>query len=384
MAAPMEKTRHAGIDKRGSRYVAVWENQGRQHKQAFRTLAEALEAKNNRQGGDRRPTTRQSFEDYARDWIKGYQGRTDRGFSPTSRRDYERALEQYAIPFFRGWRLADIRRPDVRRLVRHLEEQELSPASVVKNLVPLKALFATAVDDEDLRADPTTRVRVNRQREDAEEEVEAKAMTREELARVLDELPDDWRLFFELLAHTGLRISEALGLDWSDLKFGERPRLSVRRQFYRGTLKQLKSRKGRRDLRLSAGMARQLWAARPAKAAGPMFATRNGTRYSDRNLRRVLDAATKRAGVPWAGFHTFRHTCASMLFENGKNIKQVAAWLGHGDPSFTLRTYVHLMDDGLGGVDFLDGAVKGGKGVAINDPAEAANAHGVAAVESGV
>jgi hypothetical protein len=54
MAAPMEKTRHSGIYKRGSRYVAVWQNRGQQHKHAFRTLAEALEAKNNRQGGDRR------------------------------------------------------------------------------------------------------------------------------------------------------------------------------------------------------------------------------------------------------------------------------------------------------------------------------------------
>src|SRR5215210_2142519 len=297
MAAPMEKTRHSGIYRRGSRYVAVWENRGRQHKQAFRTLAEAIEAKNTRQGGDRRPTTRRAFEDYARDWIAGYQGRTDRGFSETSRRDYERALEQYAIPFFTGWRLADIRRPDVRRFVRELEVRGLSPASVVKNLVPLKALFATAVDDEDLRSDPTTRVRVNRARGDAEEELEVKAMTHDELARVLEELPEDWRLFFELLAHTGLRISEALGLDWSDLKFGERPHLRVRRQFYRGSLKQLKSRKGRRDLRLSPRMAQRLWTARPPKAEGPMFATRNRTRYSDRNVRRILDAATRRAGV---------------------------------------------------------------------------------------
>ena len=373
MAAPMEKTRHAGIYKRGSRYVAVWQDKGRQHKQAFRTLAEALEAKSNRQGGERRPTTRRTLEDCAREWIRTYQGRTDRGFSATSRRDYERALEQYAIPFFKGSRLADIRRADVRRFVRHLEEQGLSPASVVKNLVPLKAMFATAVDDEDLRADPSTRVRVNRQREDAEEEVEVKAMTSEELARVLDELPEEWRLFFELLAHTGLRISEALGLDWADLKFGERPRLQVRRQFYRGTLTQLKSRKGRRDVRLSPGMARKLWAARPGKASGPMFATRNGTRYSDSNVRRFLDAATERADVPWVGFHTFRHTCASLLFENGKNIKQVSVWLGHADPAFTLRTYVHLMDDGLGGVDFLDEAVQGGKGVAMSHPEETAN-----------
>lgn len=39
-------------------------------------------------------------------------------------------------------------------------------------------------------------------------------------------------------------------------------------------------------------------------------------------------------------------------------MKQVQEWLGHHDPGFTLKTYVHLMDDGLGGADFLDGAVK--------------------------
>jgi hypothetical protein len=38
--------------------------------------------------------------------------------------------------------------------------------------------------------------------------------------------------------------------------------------------------------------------------------------------------------------------------------KQVAAWLGHTDPSFTLRTYVHLLDAGVGDADFLDSAVQ--------------------------
>jgi Phage integrase family len=57
-------------------------------------------------------------------------------------------------------------------------------------------------------------------------------------------------------------------------------------------------------------------------------------------------------------FHTLRHTCASLLFEAGRNVKQVQEWLGHSDPGFTLRTYVHLMDDGIGEADFLDGAVQ--------------------------
>jgi site-specific recombinase XerC len=97
----------------------------------------------------------------------------------------------------------------------------------------------------------------------------------------------------------------------------------------------------------------------------------------------VLDAATERAGVPWVSFHTFRHTCASMLFEQGKNIRVVAAWLGHSDPAFTLRTYVHLMDGGLGDADFLDRAVpEGGMGVATKHPETAANEEPPAAAES--
>jgi integrase len=43
-----------------------------------------------------------------------------------------------------------------------------------------------------------------------------------------------------------------------------------------------------------------------------------------------------------------------MLFEEGRNVKQVAEWLGHADPAFTLRTYVHLLDDGVGDAEFFD------------------------------
>lgn len=48
----------------------------------------------------------------------------------------------------------------------------------------------------------------------------------------------------------------------------------------------------------------------------------------------------------------------SVLFASGKNPKQVQMCLGRSDPGFTLRTYVHLIDDGLGDADFLDGSVE--------------------------
>jgi integrase len=62
----------------------------------------------------------------------------------------------------------------------------------------------------------------------------------------------------------------------------------------------------------------------------------------------VLKPAAEVVGTPWAGFHTFRHTCASLLFADGRNAVQVQRWLGHHSAALTLATYVHLMDDGLG------------------------------------
>jgi integrase len=45
------------------------------------------------------------------------------------------------------------------------------------------------------------------------------------------------------------------------------------------------------------------------------------------------------------GFHTFRHTVASRLFAEGRNILQVQRWLGYHSSSFT---HVYLLDEDLG------------------------------------
>lgn len=74
---------------------------------------------------------------------------------------------------------------------------------------------------------------------------------------------------------------------------------------------------------------------------------------------RVFKPAARRAGVPWAGFHTLRHTAGTIRFKRGWNAKQVQVFLGHHDPSFTLRTYVHLLPEDQPDADWLDDLTSG-------------------------
>ncbi|MFA1551536.1 tyrosine-type recombinase/integrase [Actinomadura chokoriensis] len=60
----------------------------------------------------------------------------------------------------------------------------------------------------------------------------------------------------------------------------------------------------------------------------------------------VWKPALVRADVPATrdnGFHALRHHFASVLLEQGVDIRALAEFLGHADPGFTLRTYTHLM-----------------------------------------
>jgi integrase len=342
-------------------YVLVWRHRGRQHKETFRTFAEAREGKANRDAGDRRPAPRIRVGDYFSEWIESYAGRTARGFSETSRDEYRRVIDGEPMKRWGTWKLSDVEPSDIRALLGTLRKRDVSTSEIRKTRSALSAMFGTAVDDGMLRSNPAQGARIPAARNDEGATPDSKAMTREELTLLLAALPEDWRLFFGLLTHTGLRISEAVGLTWASAELGERPRLKVREQVYRGKRRRLKSGSGRRDLPLSPDMTAGLLGHRRDTYMGeeaPIFCSATGGPLSPPNLgREVLHPAREAAGLIWVTFHTFRHTCASLLFEEGRNVKQVAEWLGHADPSFTLRTYVHLMDAGIGDAGFLDHVV---------------------------
>lgn len=378
--ADLEKTGTPGIYRRHRKdcdsrdrckcpWVITWRHRGKQHKETCHSFNEARKRRAAHESGELEPRSKTKFGDYFPEWIESYSGLTSRGFSETTRPEYRRPIAAYAMPVWKNKRLSDIERGDVRRLFMALRKKGKSTSTIKKLRVSLSALFETAIEDDLIRHNPAKGVRIPAAlTEEAEADERAKALTRHELSALLAQMTPEWRLFFEFLAHSGLRISEAIGLTWRHVDLGERPHIQVREQFYRGRRKKLKTKRARRNLPLSKGMARRLGDLRESSGRSgrsPVFASSVGTTLIPGKVaKNVLWPATAAAGLvvdsddedsePFpVTFHTFRHTCASLLFEHGRNIKQVQEWLGHADPGFTLRTYVHLMDAGVGGCRVL-------------------------------
>src|SRR5215216_3594918 len=164
---------------------------------------------------------------------------------------------------------------------------------------------------------------------------------------LLDEVPPKWGPLFELLAATGLRISEAVGLRWGDLVLdGATPHLRVRRAIVKGAIVAPKSRHGARLIPLTSELAAMLRAHRPRTAPDDayLFPGRDGAASDQGSLRRrVLGPAAERAGLNGVGFHTLRHTCASMLIESGLSPLRLQRWMG--PHSTYARSCDRLRDD---------------------------------------
>jgi integrase len=76
------------------------------------------------------------------------------------------------------------------------------------------------------------------------------------------------------------------------------------------------------------------------RGLGTVFATKIGTPIEPRNMNRHLDALCARAGVPRIRFHDLRHSCATLLYDQGAQIEHIQDVLGHSSPTVTKTIYV--------------------------------------------
>jgi integrase len=356
---PLERTDAPGIYRRGSKYVVVYRVEGRQRKHYADTLAEARAIKLERDGEARALRRGPTLHGFSLAWLDRYAGTGHDSVRANTRREYRRLLVNFALTYFdREVRVRDLDRAAVQHFVDWLTIRpgragRLCDRSVANALTPLRLALDAAVAEGLLDANPAAEVVLPRRRAGrAWSARERRYLTRAELVRLLDEVPAKWRPLFELLAATGLRISEAVGLRWSDLALdGATPHLRVYRAIVKGAIVAPKSRHGARVIPLTRELAVALRAHRPHDAADDafVFVGRDGSGADQGSLRRrVLVPAAERAGLTGVGFHTLRHTCASMLIESGLSPLRLQRWMGHHSPAFTLETYGHLIDGDLG------------------------------------
>ncbi len=348
---------------------------GRHKSESARTIDEALRLQRARRTdidrGEFHEQARVTFHAYAGEWIDRYQGRGRRGFREQTRDEYRRLLEHYALAFFpERLRLAEVTPRHLAQFVGCLcDEQKqgrvLSDSTVRNALSPVRACFATAVAEGLVRHNPAAGVALPHRPSIDDEDAEVRAFTREQLGAFLALVHPRHRVMFHLLAATGLRVSELLALRWRDLRLdGATPHVRVRRAYVRGRFGPPKSKYGRRDVPLHGAVVDELRRHRSVSEwpgdDDLAFPSLNGTPLHYSNLfRRVLRPVAEEIGAPWAGFHSFRHTTASLLFAGGRNAVQVQRWLGHHSPAFTLATYVHLLDGDLGDALDLAGELPG-------------------------
>jgi integrase len=77
-----------------------------------------------------------------------------------------------------------------------------------------------------------------------------------------------------------------------------------------------------------------------------IFVSRTGTLLRPDNiLKREIHPACDRLKMPHVGWHTFRHTHATLLNELGESVKTAQAILGHSDIGTTLQIYTHAVPE---------------------------------------
>ena len=161
---------------------------------------------------------------------------------------------------------------------------------------------------------------------------------------------------YHLLLATGLRIGEALALNWSDIDFKEKS-VSVSKTIVQTSNSQNKVQNGAKTKESNRSVAldsHTLALLRDWKEIQgdkiisltdcPVFSYMDHS-YTYASEALLLKKHFEQSGVPNVGFHGFRHTHASLLMNNDVNPKEIQHRLGHSDYSFTMNTYSHLAKD---------------------------------------
>ena len=195
-----------------------------------------------------------------------------------------------------------------------------------------------------------------------------RVLTRDEQKRYIKALEGEfYRPLFLTYLYTGMRLGEAIPLQWCDVDLEQRTiRINknaiLHHDQYAHTAKQeiqdfYKTKSSKRTIVITAGLAAIL---AEHKQNAKELAEKLGETWSEedlvfKNTRHHIVKVTnvdeinariyRKAGIEGATNHTLRHTYATRCFEAGVDIKAISEQLGHANVKTTNNIYVHLLND---------------------------------------
>jgi integrase len=272
---------------------------------------------------------------------------------------YERLWRCHVKPSLGRSRLRDLTAEDVSSLVAKLSAK-LSPGSVRKVIAVLQGVLQRAVEWQYIPTNPARGARKPRLAPR-----EGVALDDQQLAALVSELTDlRHQIVVRLLADTGLRPGELRALRWRDV--GEAS-ISVTKAVSRNQDGPTKTH-GRRSVALRPATENALaeWRLAVGRLVAPgsrIFSGGGGSGlgvWTDDGWRqwqrKVFTKAATRAGISGLVPYDLRHTFASRLIAEGRDIYWIARQLGHS-PTQTLNTYGHLFESRYSGSERMPDSI---------------------------
>lgn len=308
-----------------------------------------------------------TFGEYAKTWLDGY---VQASLKPSARSSYADILKTHLIPAFGKRPINEITRKDIKDFIfekkaavcRPAKEGRpakiYSPHTVASMIHRLSSIFEHAIEDEFASVNPTRRPGRYIQQGKLGEGMDF--LTPEEGKAVLDAAREHYPKAYPVLLAammTGMREGELIALEWGDIDWRGRF-LEVRRADWSGHMGTPKNGKVRRIdlseqlLEVLAGHKKALAADSLAKGK-PMpewvfpkrwyYPTKREERLRASNMRRILSACLKKAGIRSIKFHALRHSFCSWMIQNGENLAYVKDQAGHSSIKVTVDIYGHLI-----------------------------------------